>query len=459
MVKIGTHSGTFHCDEALGSWMLHQTEKFSNAEIVRSRDPEVLKDLDIIIDVGGVYEADALRYDHHQRGFAEEFGHGYKTKLSSAGLVYKHHGSEVVAKVLGWPLDHADLQTVYLQVYKTFVDAVDAVDNGINQWDSKEPPPTSSPPLSPPAPPFPTSKRPSILSVYKTFVEAVDAVDNGINHARVGQLNPKWNEDSTEEILYAQFLKAEAIEYVALSWLPGRTYVKEALLKRNEVDPSGQIMRLDHFCPWKEHLYDLEKEMGLTDKPILFCLYEDDREMKWRIQAVSVGPGSFDNRLSMPEAWRGVRDDKLSEVAGIPGCVFCHAAGFIGGNATMEGVVEMARKSLAEAKTKKRILYVASNLEERFFEQPPSPGRTCLPRPDNPMRALRGSCQRSSPGFPPKAPLNLVTGASNSQRLTLYRKCSAGKTPGKNEITGLNDHLSSALAQTNSAPSLQIGVA
>jgi uncharacterized UPF0160 family protein len=50
MVKIGTHSGTFHCDEALGCWLLHQTSKFRGAEIVRSRDAEVLKDLDVVID-------------------------------------------------------------------------------------------------------------------------------------------------------------------------------------------------------------------------------------------------------------------------------------------------------------------------------------------------------------------------------------------------------------------------
>lgn len=28
-VNIGTHSGTFHCDEALGCWMLKQTELFA----------------------------------------------------------------------------------------------------------------------------------------------------------------------------------------------------------------------------------------------------------------------------------------------------------------------------------------------------------------------------------------------------------------------------------------------
>jgi hypothetical protein len=27
-VSIGTHNGTFHCDEAFGCWMLRQTERF-----------------------------------------------------------------------------------------------------------------------------------------------------------------------------------------------------------------------------------------------------------------------------------------------------------------------------------------------------------------------------------------------------------------------------------------------
>jgi uncharacterized UPF0160 family protein len=49
----------------------------------------------------------------------------------------------------------------------------------------------------------------------------------------------------------------------------------------------------------------------------------------------------------MPEAWRGLRDEALSEVAGIPGCVFVHASGFIGGNATYDGALAMAKKAVA----------------------------------------------------------------------------------------------------------------
>lgn len=39
--------------------------------------------------MGGVYDPVIDRYDHHQRGFDCSFGHGFVTKLSSAGLIYK----------------------------------------------------------------------------------------------------------------------------------------------------------------------------------------------------------------------------------------------------------------------------------------------------------------------------------------------------------------------------------
>jgi len=52
------------------------------------------------------------------------------------------------------------------------------------------------------------------------------------------------------------------------SWLPARVLVKEALAKRFDVDPSGQIMLLDNGCPWKSHLFSLEKELSTEADPI-----------------------------------------------------------------------------------------------------------------------------------------------------------------------------------------------
>ena len=73
-------------------------QAFKDAEVVRTRDPARLAELDVIIDVGAVYDPGAPRsgththytarqadvrcaaathrYDHHQRGFEHVFGHG-----------------------------------------------------------------------------------------------------------------------------------------------------------------------------------------------------------------------------------------------------------------------------------------------------------------------------------------------------------------------------------------------
>lgn len=69
--------------------MLRLTPTYQNAEIIRSRDPTVLSTLDILVDVGGEYDPLRNRFDHHQKGFVETFSPSHKTKLSSAGLVYK----------------------------------------------------------------------------------------------------------------------------------------------------------------------------------------------------------------------------------------------------------------------------------------------------------------------------------------------------------------------------------
>lgn len=82
----------------------------------------------------------------------------------------------------------------------------------------------------------------------------------------------------------------------------------------------------------QEHLYEIEKEAGIAeDQKAFYIIYPDETASNWRIQAVSVSPDSFENRLSLPENWRGLRDEALSKESGIPGCIFIHSSGFIGG--------------------------------------------------------------------------------------------------------------------------------
>jgi hypothetical protein len=164
---IGTHSGTFHCDEALAVFLLRQTSTYKDAcesssppavfnpskslgkknqhkALRRTRETNLLSTCDVVVDVGAVYDPAKQLFDHHQRGFDEVFGGEFKTKLSSAGLIYKyvcvfllqrwslslkyapkkkkkkkrHFGQEVISRRLNLEMSDPNLQTLYLKLYR-----------------------------------------------------------------------------------------------------------------------------------------------------------------------------------------------------------------------------------------------------------------------------------------------------------------------------------------------------
>jgi hypothetical protein len=53
--------------------------------------------------------------------------------------------------------------------------------------------------------------------------------------------------------------------------------------------------------------------------------------------------------VPLPDAWRGLNTEILSKASGIAGCVFCHHSGFIAGNSTFDGVLQMALHALRNA--------------------------------------------------------------------------------------------------------------
>jgi uncharacterized UPF0160 family protein len=69
----------------------------------------------------------------------------------------------------------------------------------------------------------------------------------------------------------------------------------------------------------------------------------------WRIQAVAVAFGRFESRKPLPEAWRGLTDNALSELIGVKDCVFVHSSGFIGANRSFDGALEMGLQALKKA--------------------------------------------------------------------------------------------------------------
>jgi len=312
--KIGTHDGTFHCDEALACYLLLKTKEFKDADIIRTRDEKILKDLNIIVDVGGVYDPQTHRYDHHQRGFSQTLDDEHKIKLSSAGLVYKHFGREVIANTLG--TDEKITEKIFQRAYTTFIEPLDAIDNGVSMYETDMPP------------------------LYRVNTDL---------SSRVAGLNPDWVDSNPQpdekfknamELAGSEFMAL--INYYGKSWLPAREIVERSLSTR--FGENKDIFILERMCPWKAHLFDLEEEQGIQGQ-IQYVLFTD-QSGSWRVQSVPLSEGAFQSRAPLPEPWRGKRDEELSQLTGIEGCIFAHHSGFIGGTKTKEAAIEFAQKAL-----------------------------------------------------------------------------------------------------------------
>jgi len=214
--------------------------------------------------------------------------------------------------------DDSKVETLYQKLYTNFVEALDGIDNGVDQYKNSE------------------------ERNYKVCTDL---------SARVGKLNPWWNDPNpSPDVNFQEAIKLTGTEFIDTlnfyhkSWLPCRNIVHEAIISAEKQCSEKEIIILSQFCPWKSHLYDIENELAMEGL-IKFCIFQDQSK-SWRVQCVSVTENSFQNRISLPEPWRGKRDNDLSEISGIPGCIFVHATGFIGGNSTFDGAIQMAKFAL-----------------------------------------------------------------------------------------------------------------
>ena len=179
---IATHDGVFHADEVLGCTMLTKyTDEFLDANIIRTRDPIVLAKADLVLDVGGEYNPQTKRFDHHQREFSDTFTQFHDIRMSSAGLIYRHYGREVIKNIskeyirqfqLQFELTQRISDLIYYKLYESFIYGMDGIDNGVPQ--------------------YPSDVKPRYLD------------PTGIS-SRIGRLNPVWHQEYSPESQLEQF--------------------------------------------------------------------------------------------------------------------------------------------------------------------------------------------------------------------------------------------------------------
>jgi uncharacterized UPF0160 family protein len=295
-----THSGTLHLDDAFAYAVLRLAlglrEPGRDHTLVRTRGETVIAEADVVWDVGAVYDATAGRFDHHQRGApVRDDGLPY----SAAGLVWRHHGEAAVAAILA-SSGAADLAVaVASEIDREVVPRIDEIDNGVGQ--------------------------PRDALGLASLVE---------------DLNPPWDSPAVgnQQAEDAAFLRAADLAERFLrrraEAVRARLAAEAVVLAAHARSADPRVLEPDRKLPWEGPVFG-------KDLPVLYAVYPVPNG-NWMVDAMPPQPGSFAQRLPLPEAWAGLRDADLAAACGVPDAVFAHARRFVGAARSREGALAMA---------------------------------------------------------------------------------------------------------------------
>lgn len=286
-MKIVTHNGHFHADDllAVSALLLLHPE----AQVVRSRDEEVINSGDIAVDVGQIYDPIKLRFDHHQKSGAGERPNGIP--YASFGLIWKAYGEKLCGSKEAMKILDDKL-----------VAPVDAIDNGIDLYTTI----------------YPGVREYSLGDYFETFnygVDSMEGFDKGFEEALV-----LAKEFLAREIRSAQ----DTVE----DW--------EKVKVIYAGSPNKSLIVLPHNIHWQEILCPSEALYTVFPRP----------DGRWAVRAVPKERGGFELKKPLPSSWSGLTQEVLSDVTEVKDAVFCHRDGFIAVAETQEGAVKLAEIAL-----------------------------------------------------------------------------------------------------------------
>lgn len=307
---IVTHNGKFHADDAWAAAVLFVL--FPDAELVRTRDPAVIEAADFAVDVGGIWNPAAGRFDHHQKGFdgARQTGVPY----ASAGLVWREYGARCVSALAA---EHTGQQLPN----DTAREIAYAIDADIVQY------------------------------LDLSDVGAAKNAPGGYGlSAVISGFNPNWLDEqrlgydgAADVYRLEQFRRAMAlltdILVNAVKYRVGALLAVEQV-RDAEVLADGRLLFLRNSAlPWTQVV---RKEMP----KVLFVLSHSIAENRYMLHTIPVSPESFAARADLPAPWAGLRDAELAAVTGVPDATFCHNGRFIAAARSYEGAYAMAMLAL-----------------------------------------------------------------------------------------------------------------
>jgi uncharacterized UPF0160 family protein len=288
--KLITHNDSFHSDDvfACTTLCLMLEKNKESFEIIRTRDPEIIKTGDYVFDLGGIYDEKINRFDHHQIGGAGKRENGIE--YSSFGLVWKKFG-----KILTGSDKAVEL------IDERLAAAVDALDNGLDLVENK-------------------------YAVTPYYLENI-----------FFSMRPTWREENLSQD--EMFLKSVEMAKVILSreiiQAQDRILAEEIVTSIYNNTADKKIIILDKNYPYEYVLNNFPEP--------LFVIYFKKSNDSWQVRAVRNDPKSFKNRKNFPVSWAGLRDEELQKITGVSDAMFCHRGLFLVVAKSKEGAVKLAQ--------------------------------------------------------------------------------------------------------------------
>jgi len=284
--SIATHNGNFHCDDIVAYLIL--SESIGPVRLTRTRNPKEIEEATVVFDVGGTYNDDRYRYDHHfdDDRLIRESG----IKYSSAGLIWKHYGTMFLEeKYSHCGFSEEEIDRLWKAIDERIFEWIDRIDNG--QLEEGRLPKNCI----------------TINGMINSFV-------------------PTWD---TEESFDEAFHKAAEWTSIWLSneikKIVGQIKAESLVMDDFENRPFDRVLVMDEFKPWQKAIF----ENGIAYQLDYVAFYDKNND-EWRIQCVPPEDGSFEKKRPLPKEWAGLRDKELSNLLGIE-MIFCHPGRFIAG--------------------------------------------------------------------------------------------------------------------------------
>jgi len=286
-MKIVTHNAKFHADDLLAVAIL--LIKYPDAEVVRSRENDVISSADIVVDVGGVYDPAKNRFDHHQPEGAGKRDNGIP--YASVGLVWKEFGTEIAGG-----FEEAQI------VEEDIVMSVDAFDNGINLFTIN----------------FPGVAAYTLGDFFESFAKDADSLEEA--DKAFFEALPIANGLIRREINAAK----ESVEE------------KKKVEKIYQESESKKFVVLPTHMHWKRALVPTEAKLVVYPRT----------DSNWGVQVVPNDLFSFSRKVLFPVSWAGLRDEDLEKASGVPGAFFCVRDRWLAGAKSKEGAIALAEIAL-----------------------------------------------------------------------------------------------------------------